>query len=84
MKYTVILERNIGKEVRRLDKNIQVKIREAIISLGDNPRPHGCRKLAGSPQWRIRVGDYRIIYEIADAIVTVYVVKVGHRGNVYR
>lgn len=51
----------------------------------DNPRPDGCRKLAGEKRaWRIRVGDYRVLYEIADGTVTVTVFRVAHRRDVYR
>lgn len=58
---------------------------QAIRALAINPRPPGCRKLVGSKSdWRIRVGDYRVIYEIADAIRVVRVNRVRHRREVYR
>jgi mRNA interferase RelE/StbE len=57
---------------------------EAIRDLRTNPRPPGVRKLTGRPAWRIRVGDYRVIYEIDDDNSTVLVVSLGHRSDVYR
>jgi mRNA interferase RelE/StbE len=57
----------------------------AILALATNPRPDGCRKLAGSKSdWRIRVGDYRVVYEIADEVRIVRVNRVRHRREVYR
>lgn len=55
----------------------------AISALAVNPRPRGCRKLSSSEQYRIRVGDYRVLYEIEDDVLRVLVVKVGHRRDVY-
>lgn len=57
----------------------------AIDDLAETPRPPGTKKLAGmADRWRIRVGDYRIIYDIRDGMLTILVVKVGHRKDVYR
>ena len=54
-------------------------------SLGGDARPHNCQKLRGTKNsWRIRAGDYRVVYEIDDAARTVTVIKIGHRSNVYR
>ena len=64
---------------------IHGRVITAIQALATNPRPSGCRKLAGSQHdWRIRVGDYRVIYEIGDAIRIVRVNRVRHRREVYR
>ena len=61
------------------------RIVKAIDALAADPRPAGCRKLAGSEDtYRVRVGDYRVVYEIADRIMIVYVVRIGHRKDVYR
>lgn len=61
------------------------RVDAAILALADNPRPNGCRKLAGEEgQWRIRVGDFRVIYQVRDAVLLVLVVRVGHRREVYR
>ncbi|TKB66358.1 MAG: type II toxin-antitoxin system RelE/ParE family toxin [Nitrospira sp.] len=57
---------------------------EAILKLAENPRPHGARKLSGVPLYRIRVGSFRIVYEVNDAQHLVTVVTIGHRREVYR
>ncbi len=68
-----------------LSAEVHNRVIVAIQSLAANPRPPGCRKLVGSKNdWRIRVGDYRVIYEIADAIRVVRVNRVRHRREVYR
>lgn len=83
--YRVLLERAAEKDLSRLSVEIHDRLIAAIRSLGQNPRPSGCRKLAGSKHdWRIRVGDYRVIYEIADVIRVVRVNRVWHRREVYR
>ena len=83
--YRVLLERATEKELSRLPKGTHNRIIPAIQSLAANPRPPGCRKLAGGKNdWRIRVGDYRVIYEIADEIRVVRVNRVRHRREVYR
>lgn len=60
------------------------RIMERIAALAENPRPVGCEKLSGQEKYRIRQGVYRIIYSIQDTQLTVWVVKVGHRREVYR
>ena len=83
--YRVLLERAAEKDLNRLSGDIYKRVVTSIQRLGANPRPVGCRKLAGSTNdWRVRVGDYRIIYEIADTIRVVRVVRVRHRREVYR
>lgn len=83
--YRVLLERAAEKDLARLSSEIHDRIIAAIQALATNPRPHGCRKLAGSKlDWRIRVGDYRVVYEIADEIRIVRVNRVRHRREVYR
>jgi mRNA interferase RelE/StbE len=57
---------------------------QAIDKLPDNPRPSGCRKLKGADVYRIRVGDYRVVYEIHDDVLIVLVVRVAHRSEVYK
>ena len=83
MKYTVLVERYAQKQLMNLSKEEIPVIKNAIASLANNPRPQGCKKLKGEPAWRIRVGNYRIIYEIDDDQVIVIVVTVGHRKNIY-
>jgi mRNA interferase RelE/StbE len=83
--YRVLLERSAERDLSRLTPEIQDRIIPAIQSLAANPRPPGCRKLAGGKDdWRIRVGDYRVVYEIADTIRIVRVNRVRHRREVYR
>ena len=83
--YRVLLEHAAEKDLKRLSSKIHGRIIAAIQALAHNPRPADCRKLAGSPNdWRIRVGDYRVVYEIADEIRIVRVNRVRHRREVYR
>lgn len=83
--YRVLLERAAEKDLSRLSSEIHDRVIAAIQALANNPRPRGCRKLAGSEEdWRIRVGDYRVVYEIADPIRVVRVNRVRHRREVYR
>lgn len=85
MKYAVLLEKSAARFLLRLrDAKLKSRLDEAIESLADDPRPPGCRKLAGtSDRYRVRVGDYRIVYRIDDGKVTVLVLLVGHRREVY-
>ncbi|HWF18576.1 MAG TPA: type II toxin-antitoxin system RelE/ParE family toxin [Verrucomicrobiae bacterium] len=83
--YRIFLEHAAEKDLRRLSSDIHNRVVAAIRALGNTPRPHGCRKLTGSENnWRIRVGDYRVIYEIADVIRVVRVHRIRHRREVYR
>jgi len=84
MSYSIIVEAPAERELRRLRNPIHQRISRAIDDLADNPRPAGCRKMQGQDAWRIRVGDYRIIYEIHDDKVLVIVIRIGHRSDVYR
>jgi len=84
VKYTIILKRKAEKELLRLHCDDVIKIREAINSLAENPRPHGCKKLSGSlNEYRVRVGDYRILYSINDTIITIFIFKIAHRKEAY-
>ena len=83
--YRVLLERGAEKDLARRSSEIHDRVITATQALETNPRPPGCRKLVGSKNdWRIRVGDYRVIYEIADKIRIVRVNRVRHRREVYR
>jgi mRNA interferase RelE/StbE len=83
--YRVLLERAAEKDLSRLSSEVHSRVIRAIQLLANNPRPSGCRKLAGSKNdWRIRVGDYRVVYEIADEIRIVRINRVRHRREVYR
>jgi mRNA interferase RelE/StbE len=83
--YRVLLERAAEKDLSRLPAETHDRVIKAIQALASNPRPVGCRKLTGSKHdWRIRAGDYRVVYEIADVIRVVRVNRVRHRREVYR
>ena len=84
MKYTVLIERYAQKQIMKLDKKIIPVIKAAIADLADNPRPYGYKKLKGEDAYRIRVGDYRVIYEINDDKIIVTVVSVGHRKDILK
>jgi mRNA interferase RelE/StbE len=84
MTYRIEISRRAAKAVISLHKPLRRKILAAIGALSGNPRPVGCKKLAGQQAWRIRVGDYRIIYEIHDQVLLVIVVDIGHRREIYR
>ena len=93
--YTLLYRRREGagarfkasalKALHRLERQDRGRVAEAILALAEDPRPHGCRKLAGPEAFcRIRVGDYRVIYEVQDRALVVLVLKLGHRRDVYR
>jgi mRNA interferase RelE/StbE len=83
--YRVVVERSAEKDLKRLSPEIRARAATAIRDLAKNPRPTGSRKLAGTADdWRIRVGDYRIIYEIADEVRIIRINRVRHRSDVYR
>jgi len=83
--YSVGYESAARKELDKLDRQVARRIARAISALGADPRPAGCRRLIGYEElWRIRVGDYRIIYTIKDAELIVLALRIGHRSDVYR
>ena len=86
MAYQVLVERAAEKDLKRVAAAFQPTLIAAIQALADMPRPPGCKKLVGSGgnDWRIRVADYRVVYEIADAIHIVRINRVRHRRDVYR
>ncbi len=84
MTYRIEIDRPAQKALRGLDGSIRSRVIEAIQALAADPRPSGSTKLVGHDAWRIRVGDYRIVYEIHDQVLVVLIVAVGHRRDVYR
>ncbi len=85
MAYEVLLEKQAEQDLNRLDGRTFGRVVHALQGLKGNPRPVSCRKLEGlRNSWRIRLGDYRIIYEIADEVRIVRVYRVRHRREVYR
>jgi len=82
--YIVSLSLRAQRETRRLDRQILARIAKAIDSLAENPRPSGCLKVKTAEDlWRIRMGDWRIGYEIDDVARTVTIITVGHRREFY-
>jgi mRNA interferase RelE/StbE len=82
--YSLSVLRRAQKELAQIPHGDYERVVEAIGDLTDNPRPVGCRKLAAREGWRIRVGDFRVIYEIDDGQRSVTVLHVGNRRDVYR
>lgn len=83
--YRVQVSPAAGRELRKLDRVAQRRIQAAIELLADNPRPPGARKLVGGDgEWRVRTGDYRIVYEIRDDVLVVLVLRVDQRREIYR
>jgi mRNA interferase RelE/StbE len=79
--FQIIVERSAEKDLKRIASEVRPKLATAIRALAVDPRPHGCRKLVGSENdWRIRVGDYRVIYEIADEIQILRITRIRHHG----
>ena len=82
--YRVFFRESVHKDLREIPKRDLARILERIASLATEPRPAGCEKLTGQERYRVRQGDYRIVYTIHDDILEVWVVRVGHRRDVYR
>jgi mRNA interferase RelE/StbE len=82
--YSVVIRRSAGKEIEALPTPDRRRVVTRIQALATDPRPVGCEKLSGEEKYRLRQGDYRILYEITDRELIVTVVKVGNRRDVYR
>jgi mRNA interferase RelE/StbE len=84
MPYKVEVEKKAAKSLENINEPDYSRLKKAILDLRNDPRPIGFRKLKGRKGFRIREGDYRIIYDIFDKILRVNVVTVGHRKDVYK
>ena len=84
MTYQVIIQRPAEKELDALQVSVHKRIVARLLTLEENPRPTGVKKLQGQESYRLRAGDYRILYTIDDKSKKVFVVAVGHRREVYR
>lgn len=83
-KYNLRIKPTAVKEIEAIpSKKERQKITSCIQALADDPRPPGCKKLTGREQYRVRQGWYRIVYAVDDREITVFIVKVGHRKDVY-
>lgn len=83
MTYTITVLPRAKRELSKIDSPQFEAISEKLLALGENPRPSGCKKLRERSGWRIRIGSYRVLYEIDDARQTVIVTNVGHRKDIY-
>ena len=83
--YEVRLARRAARALSALQRREQQRIRAALDLLADNPRPPNCVAMQGEDLvYRVRVGDYRIVYEVLDDVLLVHVVRIGHRREIYR
>ena len=83
--YTLLIKPSAERDLRRLPEAIFRRINESLLALRDNPRPGGTVKLSANLKgWRLRVGDYRILYQINDDARMVTIVRIRHRRDVYR
>ena len=84
-RFDILIKRSAAKEIEAISpKRDRQRIVRKIRQLAEDPRPPGCQKLSGRDRYRLRQGPYRIVYSIEDDRLIVYVVKVGHRSDVYR
>jgi mRNA interferase RelE/StbE len=81
--YQVFIERKVIKFLQKIHEPTYSKLKSSILNLSLDPRPPGCKKLKGRLAYRIRQGDYRIIYEIQDKVLKVNIITIGHRSDVY-
>jgi mRNA interferase RelE/StbE len=84
MRYQVILPKSVQKELKQLPDEITRRILSRLAKLETNPRPADAKKLKGREAWGIRVGDYRVIYEIHNHVLQIIVIAAGHRREIYR
>lgn len=82
-RYRIEVTPGAARQLRKLDPQIALRVRGAIELLSVDPRPPGSRQLRGRPGFRVRVGDYRLIYSIHDDVLLVLVLRLGHRRDVY-
>jgi len=85
MTYRIDVAPAAARQLRKLDPTARRRVQAAIELLADQPRPSGAKRLSGGDgEWRVRTGDYRIVYEIRDKVLLILVVAVGHRRDVYQ
>ena len=81
--YQLLIEKQVQKQLEKIPSPDYQRVKKAIKDLAKNPRPEGYKKLKGRPGYRIRQGNYRIVYEINDQILTVYILAAGQRKDIY-
>ena len=82
--YDLLIKQSVGKELEKLPRKDRIRTSRKIQELAFEPRPHGCEKLSAEEKYRIRQGNYRVVYSIDDVKRVVLIVKIGHRKEVYR
>ena len=82
--YRIVIKKSAAKEIERIKKKDRIRIIEKIRSLANAPRQLGSKKLTGQEKYRVRQGNYRILYQIIDDELIINVVKVGHRRDIYK
>ncbi|MES2837444.1 MAG: type II toxin-antitoxin system RelE/ParE family toxin [Bacteroidota bacterium] len=81
--YQLLIEKQVQKQLEKIPAADYQSVKIAIINLAKNPRPTGYKKLKGRPGYRIRQGNYRVVYDINDQILTVFILAAGHRKDIY-
>ena len=85
MKYSIVYKKSAADELLKLPPGIALRVKTDIDKLAENPRPAGCVKLKGSVDaYRLRIGNYRVIYTIADSFLIITIIKISHRRSAYR
>ena len=84
--YSIEFDRRVKKDLKSVPTQEMERIKAAISNLSSNPRPSGCKKLKGKnyEYFRIRVGDYRVVYTINDKVLLIIIIRVGHRKEIYQ
>jgi len=82
--YEIFFKESVWKDLKSIPKSDLKRILSRIEKLGETPRPMGCEKLTSMDLYRVRQGKYRIVYSIQDNELTIWVIKIGHRKNIYR
>lgn len=84
VKYKIEFKKSASKELKSLPKKEIKRILQSIDQLIENPRPINSKKLSASEKYRLRVGDYRVLYEIQDGVLIIYIIRIAHRKEVYK
>ena len=84
MSYSLFILPRAQREMASLNARDRERVKEGILQLREDPRPANCKKLTGREGWRIRIGDYRVVYEVDDSSRSVTILDIGHRREVYR
>ncbi len=83
--FRIDYKKSAFEELKKLDQAVKERIGAAINALGSEPHPPGSRKMVGSGAlFRLRVGDYRVIYEVQEKVLTIFIIRIGHRKDIYR